>query len=71
MKRKTKTKRLQEIMDEYRRRHPGPFTIESVVDWALSRGLFPVPGRKTVEVDAAAEWDERFAAVAKEDVVAA
>lgn len=68
MKRKTKAHRYSEITREFQRRHPGPFTVDEVVDWALSKGLMPVPGRKTVELEAAAEWERRFAEIASEVV---
>lgn len=60
MKRATKTRRYQMMVDEYNRRHPGPFQMRDVVVWAMSRGLFPVPGRLCSEAEAASDWDARF-----------
>ena len=60
MKRRTKTKRLQMIVDEYNRRHPGPFKMDDVVDWAIGERLLPAPAQLTMEIEAAAEYDKRF-----------
>ena len=68
MKRTTKTRRLQMVVDEYNRRNPGPFTMEAVAEWAVSRGLWPTPGRTLAEAEEAAEWDERFAAICSEPI---
>jgi hypothetical protein len=71
MKRTTKTERLQRIVHEYNRRYPGPFTMESVVDWALERGLLPAPGRLKSEAAEADEWDRRFSQICAEEFPAA
>lgn len=62
----TKTRRLQMIVDEYQRRNPGPFSMDAVVEWALSRGLLPAPGRLKREAEEATEWDARFAVICSE-----
>lgn len=69
MKRKTKTKRLQQIIDEYHRRNPGTFTMGDVVDWAISVTLMPdVPGRTKAEDLAAGIWDSLFDTISSESL---
>jgi hypothetical protein len=68
MPRKTKTKRLQEVVDEYHRRNPGPFTMDAVALWAIHERLYPTPGRLTREIRDAAGWDARFARIQNEDI---
>ena len=68
MKRKTATQRNQEVIREYTRRYPGAFLVADIVAWAMERGLMPVPGRLTVEIDAATEWDELFSQIRSEAV---
>lgn len=68
MKRRTKTQRLQMIVREYERRHPGPFAMNDVALWGMRVGLLPAPGRLTEEIEDAEAWDNRFESIAAETV---
>lgn len=34
---------MRDIVNAYRAEHPGPFTLEAVSRWAITRGLYPIP----------------------------
>lgn len=56
-------RRMIAIVDEYRRRfNKTQWTTEEVADWALSKGLYPVPGMRD-PIEAHASFDILWEAV--------
>jgi hypothetical protein len=61
----TKHERLLAIVDAYQEEHGRqPFTTESVAEWAITLGLYPLPGRGD-DAAARARWAERYIGVVR------
>lgn len=64
MKKITKQSRLLRVVEAYRKAlNVTAFTTEAVAEWAIEKGLYPVPDRSS-SPEACEAWETRFSQVA-------